>query len=381
MSGPPLAPELREALSRRGEADGFVPFDRFMETVLYAPGVGYYARATSPFGPDGDFYTAPRVHPVFAATVAARWRSVRRAVAGAGPFTFVDLGAGDGTLAAGVVRSLAEVQASSGLEVVLCDRAAARRASSVAAVRAVAEPLDVRVRAVASLAEVGPVAGLIVAHELLDAQPARRLRWTGEAWRELGFEIVDGRLAEAERPPLATATYAALPTLGSAAADTVVELSAPAEAIVREVADHLAAGLLAVFDFGAEEAELLGGHPHGTAAAVQAHRTLGSVADAPAHADLSVFVNFTRIRRAARAAGLVELAYRGQAEALGAWGLRAEVDRAAARAGSTEAEVRLRLAVKNLLFGFGTFHVLELAPPGSAGALAGLSEPAAAGPS
>ena len=48
---------------------GWLPFDRFMELALYAPGLGYYANTRSKFGvmPEegSDFVTAPELTPLF----------------------------------------------------------------------------------------------------------------------------------------------------------------------------------------------------------------------------------------------------------------------------------------------------------------------------
>src|SRR6476659_4687726 len=48
-------------------AGGAIPFSRFMELCLYAPGLGYYSAGATKFGPDGDFVTAPELGPLFAA--------------------------------------------------------------------------------------------------------------------------------------------------------------------------------------------------------------------------------------------------------------------------------------------------------------------------
>src|SRR5512135_1725972 len=37
---------------------GWIPFSRYMELALYAPGLGYYAAGARKFGPEGDFVTA-----------------------------------------------------------------------------------------------------------------------------------------------------------------------------------------------------------------------------------------------------------------------------------------------------------------------------------
>ena len=363
---PSLEPSLLAALRARTGPDGFLPFDRFMEVASYGAGVGYYQRARSPFGPEGDFYTAPRVHPIFARTIAAHVAELRRALGGPEPFSLVDLGSGDGTLLSGVARALGDRGAGDGVTCVAVDGAPARRSASLEAVAPVARAVGARATSAASIAEVGPVRGVVLAHELLDAQPVRRLRWNGSAWAELGFRLDDRRLVPAEAAVASPWPPPPLPALGAEDAGLVLDVSPTAEAIVREVADHLERGRFVILDFGAEERELLSAHPRGTVAAVRDHRPLADPASAPGEVDLSAFVDFTRIRSAAASAGLSEVAYLTQAEALGAWGFPQELERAVHESRTSEEEVRVRLAAKNLLFGFGTFRVLELAPPASA---------------
>lgn len=372
-----LAPELEAALAARTGPDGFLPFDRFMEVALYHPRLGYYARDRSPFGAAGDFYTAPRVHPLFGRTLARRLAQLHAAVGAPDPWQLVELGAGDGTLAIGVVSSLGPALRPARLDVALVERSEARRREAVARLLPEADRAGATVRAVATVAELEPIVGAVVAHELMDAQPARRLRWDGSRWHELGFRAAAGRLAPYERP--GPASVAGPPLARPEGPGTVTEISPVAEGIVREVADRLEAGALVVIDYGAEEAELLAGHRDGTLVGLRRHRVLPVPWEAPGESDLSAFVNFSRLRSAARAAGLAEVAYRRQTEALAAWGFEAELAEASAAAGSAEAEVRLRLAAKNLLFGFENFRVLELAAPSTAPALRDLSGASAAG--
>ena len=44
-------------------AGGAIPFSRFMELCLYAPGLGYYSAGATKFGAAGDFVTAPELGP------------------------------------------------------------------------------------------------------------------------------------------------------------------------------------------------------------------------------------------------------------------------------------------------------------------------------
>ncbi|HTZ61453.1 MAG TPA: SAM-dependent methyltransferase [Thermoplasmata archaeon] len=371
---PPLDPAalarsraLLDRLRRAAASDGFLPFDRYMEIVLYAHEIGYYDRPHSPLGSGGDFYTAAHVDPLFAETLALRLRAYRRAAATSGPWSIVELGPGDGTLAAGIARTF--VGDPRGPEYVLIDRSSARAREAEDRVRAAAP--GVVVRRAESVSALGPFVGAVVANEVLDAQPARRLRAAHGGWEELGVRVTDEGVSEAVDGPARPVPGAPLPD--PVDDGEVVEVSPLAEGIVREVADHLVDGPAIFLDFGLEQSELLSTHPHGTAAAVRDHRFLPDPYPVPGSSDLSVFVNFTRIRAAARAGGLAEVAYRSQAEALGAWGfeaLRAEALRAAPNA---EARVRRQLAMKNLLFGFERFRALEVAPPSTAARLASVT--------
>ncbi len=366
---PPDATELErrrrvvELLGRAADPTGFVPFDRFMEIALYAEEVGYYARVASPLGPSGDFYTAVHVDPLFAESLARRVEQVRSSVADPSRFTVVELGPGDGTLAAALVRSFALHGSVS--EYVLVDRSSAR--AREASARVAADDSAVAVRTSASLADLGPVTGVVIANELLDAAPARRLRWTDGAWHELGVRLEGASVAPAVGGVAGPVPGPPLPS--NPRSGQVVELSPEGEGLVREVADHLADGISVWVDFGDDEPALLDGHPDGTLAAVRGHRFSADPYADPGAQDLSTFVNFSRLRAVARTAGLVELSYRSQAEALGAWGFVALRDEALRAAPNAETRVRRQLAAKNLLFGFERFRVLELAPPRTAARL------------
>jgi SAM-dependent MidA family methyltransferase len=361
--GPPgerLSRLLR--LAREGaDANGFLPFDRWMDLVLYTEGLGFYARPRSPLGPGGDFYTAPHLHPLFAAAFAERVREVRDQLGHDRPFTLVEVGPGDGTLLAGMVAHLGPVlEPGHDVRVALVERSSRLRTAALARARHAAQPFGIHVSPVDSVSSLGPFEGVVVANELLDAQPVRRLRWSGTEWRELGVRLTasgihadEGPLADPVPPP---------PLPPSPPKGVVFEVSPTAEGLVREVADHLVAGVWLLDDYGMDEEELLSAHPEGTLATVRGHRSDSDPVAAPGESDLSTFVNWTRLRAVVRASGLEVLADRSQSEALGAWGFPRLFENAVAQAGSTEAEVRLRLSVKNLLFGFERFRVLELAP-------------------
>ncbi|RZA12289.1 MAG: class I SAM-dependent methyltransferase, partial [Lysobacteraceae bacterium] len=78
-------------------AGGSLPFWKFMELALYAPGLGYYSAGAHKFGPDGDFTTAPELSPLFSACVADALTPVLQQL---GPeAVFVEVGGGSGAFA------------------------------------------------------------------------------------------------------------------------------------------------------------------------------------------------------------------------------------------------------------------------------------------
>ncbi|MEE7561546.1 class I SAM-dependent methyltransferase, partial [Xanthomonas sp. Kuri4-2] len=107
-----LAHSEQLAAHLRGEiaaAAGAIPFSRFMELALYAPGWGYYSAGASKFGEAGDFVTAPELGPLFAATVAGALAPVLQQL---GPQARVlELGGGSGAFAEVMLKRLLELDA------------------------------------------------------------------------------------------------------------------------------------------------------------------------------------------------------------------------------------------------------------------------------
>ncbi|MBA3253660.1 MAG: SAM-dependent methyltransferase, partial [Pseudomonadota bacterium] len=87
-------------------AGGWIPFDRYMQLVLYAPQLGYYAAGARKFGDSasgGDFVTAPELSPLFAQALARQVAQLFEQV----PARIVEFGAGSGALARDLMAALA----------------------------------------------------------------------------------------------------------------------------------------------------------------------------------------------------------------------------------------------------------------------------------
>ena len=99
---------LSRALTRRiheriASAGGWIRFDRYMQSVLNEPGLGYYSAGSAKFGGAGDFITAPALGPFLARAIATQFDGMRGALDAP---VILEIGAGDGTLAAQLLDAL-----------------------------------------------------------------------------------------------------------------------------------------------------------------------------------------------------------------------------------------------------------------------------------
>ncbi|HZY91962.1 MAG TPA: SAM-dependent methyltransferase [Thermoplasmata archaeon] len=351
-----------EALRRRAGSSGFLPFDRFVEIALYAPEIGFYTRRGLELGRGGDFYTAAHVSPLFGATLAARIKEEYLRLGAPETFQVVEVGPGDGTLTTDLLGSLARDPhlGSHPLAYDIVERSPALVDRLRPKLEGLHSPNGRRMRYSSSLAGLGPFVGVLVANEVLDAFPFRRLIVRDGNYQELGVRFTGDTLDWAEEPVRTAVTGPPLPQ--GLEEGSVVEISSGAEAFLREVGDQLIAGAALFLDYGEDEPALVHRHPRGTLTAFRRHRIVENPLEAPGSSDLSAHVNFRRIRAAAQRAGLRETAYDPQSVALGRWGFPALQADALRGAKSEEEKVRLALAAKNLLFGFENFKALELEP-------------------
>lgn len=101
-------PALCDALARRiaESPQQQITFAEYMELVLYHPTHGYYATDAVNLGAQGDFFTSPHLGTDFGELLAEQfvqmWEILQRPV----PFTLLEMGAGQGILAADILRYL-----------------------------------------------------------------------------------------------------------------------------------------------------------------------------------------------------------------------------------------------------------------------------------
>ncbi len=275
-----------------------------MEVALYDPDHGFYARA--PIGRDGHFVTSPHVSTAFADLLARQLAECWELLDRPDPFTVVELGAGDGTLARRILQAVRLVpELASSLRYVATERTPGQAAALHTG------GLEV----IPSLARAAPITGCVIANELLDNVPFHRLRG-GPDGRVVEVMVgVDGdRLIEVEAEP-ETETLAALTRPLAEGEERPVSMQGLQ--VIRDIAGSLERGYTFLFDYG-----FVDGETPGPVHAYRGHRVLADVLEGPGSRDVTAAVDLETVARAARDAGLQVWGPVTQRDALLALGYR-----------------------------------------------------------
>src|SRR5512139_2098201 len=291
------------------EAGGWMPFSRFMEAALYAPGLGYYAAGAMKFGAAGDFVTAPEMTPLFGRTLA---HAIAPALAETGG-EVLELGAGSGRLAADVLAELERLGALPARYSILEVSADLRQRQQQTLARELSH-LAGRVQWLDAPPQ--GFKGVILGNEVLDALPVELVHWTDAGPLARGVVLDGEAFAWRDRPiddPVLRARADAL----DLAPGYVSEISLAADALVASLADSLARGLILLIDYGFAAREYYHPQRHmGTLRAHYRHHALDDPFHLPGLCDLTAHVDFSAVARAGMAAGLALVGYTSQASFL-----------------------------------------------------------------
>ncbi len=259
-----------------------ITFARFMERALTEPGLGYYATSQARPMREGDFLTAPELHPFFGRMVGRKLDEMWRRLGSPPRFVVREYGAGRGTLAAAITAGLAAD--GSGL---------ARALEHQAIDLAVAPSSD-------------PVVGCILANEFLDALPVHRVEGRDGDLREIFVTWRDDWLADESGEPSTVDLLARLKSDGVELAEGArAEICLAAPVWLARAADALEHGGLLIIDYGHAAADLYGPrHAAGTLLGYRGHRVEADPFRAVGRMDLTAHVDITALDQAANRAGL-----------------------------------------------------------------------------
>ncbi|MGE5318793.1 MAG: class I SAM-dependent methyltransferase [Hyphomicrobiaceae bacterium] len=292
-----------------GDAGGWIPFSRYMEAALYAPGLGYYAAGALKFGAAGDFVTAPELTPLFGRTLAHAIAPVLAETGG----EILELGAGSGRLAADVLGELERLGALPARYCILEVSAELRERQQQTIARAWPE-LAGRVRWLDALPE--HFKGVILGNEVLDALPVELVHWAEAGPRVRGVALDGDAFAWQDRPIADPALRARAEAL-DLAPGYLSEINLAADALLATLAHVLGHGLILLLDYGFVAAEYYHPQRHmGTLRVHYRHHALDDPFYLPGLCDLTAHVNFSALARAGVDAGLELAGYASQASFL-----------------------------------------------------------------
>jgi SAM-dependent MidA family methyltransferase len=332
----------------------------FMDLALYDSEHGYYARTAQRSGRAGDFFTSVDVGPLFGElmeTQLAEMALILNSSFQLPHFDLVEAGAGNGRLAADILRSARAHHPNvyESLRLHLVEAGDEARAAQRATLGETADRLASSGNALPPSFE-----GVLIANELLDAFPVHQVVMRAEGLREVYVQATDGARPFQGRDHLGGPERAALhlvegPLSTPALAEYLdrlgvtlepgwrVEINLRAVDWIRDAARRLRRGFIILIDYGHEARELYSPtHSAGTLTTFARHQSSGpeSAPDAPAwlrhpgEQDITAHVDFTSVRAAAEAEGVTTIAFLDQTYFLmglvSGWSAKALAERASA---------------------------------------------------
>jgi SAM-dependent MidA family methyltransferase len=346
---PPASPEalahstklctlIRDDIAAQG---GWIPFSRFMELALYAPGLGYYTAGARKFGAAGDFITAPELSVLFGRTLARQLVEVMQA---SSP-RILELGAGSGKLALDILVELEKLNALPESYSIL-EVSADLRERQQALLKEKLPHLAARVHWLDALPET--ISGAVIGNEVLDALPVHLLYWqshespvgaasAANAQRDLqngirqragsynenaavvlerGVICDENNFAWQDRLPENPALLSLAQNI-SVPDDYLSEVSPAARGLIASLCERMDKGALLFIDYGFGANEYY--HPQRNRGTLMCHYRHYAHDDPfylPGLQDLTAHVDFTAIAEAAIDHGAHFLGYTSQAHFL-----------------------------------------------------------------
>uniref|UniRef100_A0A1A8BKF9 Protein arginine methyltransferase NDUFAF7 n=1 Tax=Nothobranchius kadleci TaxID=1051664 RepID=A0A1A8BKF9_NOTKA len=305
-------PSMLKHLTSKIKATGPVSVAEYMREVLTNPVTGYYVR-NNMLGPDGDFITSPEISQVFGELLGVWIISEWMAAGRPKQLQLVELGPGNGSLAADVLRVFGQLQSvlggasvslhlmevspalsdfqaqtltGGGSQKADCEEDPVYRHGTTAA--------GLPVSWYRCLEDVPAGFSIFVAHEFFDSLPVHKFQRTEKGWREVLVDVDPEdsgklRFVVSPGPTLASATL-----VQANERRDHIEVCAEGGVIVQQLARRILndGGAVLIMDYGHD------GTKTDTFRGFKDHQ-LHDVLLSPGSADLTADVDFSFLRRMA----------------------------------------------------------------------------------
>ncbi len=273
-----------EFLLKLVRKEGGIPFDRFVSLSLYSPRFGYYTTARR--SPAQDFFTAPELSPLFGKVLAFYLKGKIKELNL--PPVIVEVGGGRGLLAKDLIELLKPK------EYYFVERGE------------LPSWLKGKVKWFKEVSQLPDFEGVVVANELFDAFPFKRVvKREGFLWEVFVVER-EGKLAEELRP-----FKGKLPC--SLDEGCEYPLFVGWKEFLGELATKLKRGLFLTVDYGGECREVASKRSFRV---YREGRLVDDYLEKVGVTDLTADVDFTRLREFFKEVGFREVLYRTQSSFL-----------------------------------------------------------------
>jgi SAM-dependent MidA family methyltransferase len=332
-----------------------------MKAALYDPSGGYYQRADRErWGREGDYRTSPERSELFAATFA---RYFVKLVEGFDELTIVECGAGNGSFAYEVLRTLRDQFPSRFVETryvvyELSDDARRRAQERLS-------EFGERVQFCSDWDCVSVKSGIYFSNELLDAFPVHRVVMDAGGLSELYVTVDTSGDFTSSTGPLSTPRLAEFVSANSIELKPgqVIEINLGIDDWFSAVAAKLDRGFVITVDYGAEADDLydVALRPDGTLRGFSRHGFVDDLLAEPGEYDLTTSVNWTHVKAVGEKLGLRVIDFASQDKFLLNAGLLDELQYRLEHAESEAEKVSLTTGAREMILPGGmasSFQVL-----------------------
>lgn len=299
-----------------------ITFADFMDLVLYAPSLGYYARSAQRIGPEGDFFTSAQLSPDFGEVLALQLAELWDGLGQPQPFMVIEMGAGRGQLARDLLTYWQSHRSDllAALDYRIMETAAAMQAEQ----QQVLASWPVGWVSWAELPD-HSVQGCFFSNELIDAFPVHQVVVNQGELREIYVTVRDGSCAEVvadlSTPDLLNYFRAAAIDILSYPEGYRTEVNLAAIHWLGQVSQKLQRGYLLSIDYGYSAQRYYNPmRDQGTLQCYYQHRYHNNPYIYLGEQDITAHVDFSTLQRVGESLGLQSLGLTKQGLWLMAWG-------------------------------------------------------------
>lgn len=298
---------------------GAISFQRYMELVLYAPGLGYYAAGSAKLGEEGDFVTAPEISALFSQSLANSILPVLEQNQ-----IILEVGAGRGRMAADILAHLKQ-QDKLPQEYWILELSADLRQRQKQTIKETVPELIDKVKWLDELPD--KFSGVVLANELLDAMPIQLFQKNENEVNEVNVIWKDEKFTFLLKPTDNEQLSQRIKNIESELGTDfepgyASEINFTAENWIKSIAERLQQGVIILIDYGFPQHEYYHAQrKQGTLMCHYRHRVHADPFVYPGLQDITAHVDFTAMADAALEANLKVIGYTNQVSYLMGAGL------------------------------------------------------------